>query len=196
MSTAQRRRGAALEEALVDAAWAELGRSGYDGFTIDAVAKAAGTSRAVLYRRWPNRAALVHAAVRAHLGSIADLVPDTGELRQDVLVTLQTITDRVGLVGVDVMTGLLSELAELPEALATTVPDVFGRLVARAAERGEIGPGHVPEPVLRMPGDLVRYEMITTREAPGTERLRALVDELFLPLVHHHAGDRDLKSRS
>ncbi|QYN24812.1 TetR/AcrR family transcriptional regulator [Amycolatopsis sp. DSM 110486] len=184
MSTAQRRRGAVLEEALVEAAWTELNRTGYDGFTIDAVAKAAGTSRAVLYRRWPNRAALVHAAVRAHVGSIADVVPDTGELRQDVLATLQAIADRIVLVGIDVMTGLLSELAELPEALATTVPDVFERIVRRAAERGEIGTGHIPDTVLQMPAVLVRYEMITKRTVPDVE---ILVDELFLPLVRHHA---------
>ena len=51
----QRRRGIALEEALLDAAWAELTERGYDGFTIDAVAARAGTSRAVLYRRSEER---------------------------------------------------------------------------------------------------------------------------------------------
>ena len=47
----QRRRGPALEEALLDAAWTELTERGYDEMTIDAVAVRAGTSRAVLYRR-------------------------------------------------------------------------------------------------------------------------------------------------
>ncbi|GAB3896315.1 TetR/AcrR family transcriptional regulator [Kibdelosporangium lantanae] len=184
----ERRRGAALEQALVTAAWAELRRTGYDGFTIDAVAKAAGTSRAVLYRRWPNRAALVHFVVRAHLGSIADVVPSTGHLQEDASAMLRTVVERIEAVGVDVMTGLLSELDELPESLVTTVPEVFGRIVERARERGEVGPGHVPTSVLEMPVVLVRYEMIATRKAPGPQRLRGIVDELFVPLVHHHAG--------
>jgi len=184
----ERRRGAALEQALISAAWAELRRTGYDGFTIDAVAKAAETSRAVLYRRWPNRAALVHAAVRAHLGSVVDAVPDTGRLHEDALAMLRTIADRIDVLGVDVITGLLSELGELQESLATTVPEVFRQIVRRARDRGEIGPGHIPESVLAMPVVLVRYEMITTRKAPGPQRLRGIVDELFMPLVRHHAG--------
>jgi AcrR family transcriptional regulator len=184
----ERRRGAALELALVEAAWTELRQTGYDAFTIDAVARAAGTSRAVLYRRWPNRAALVHEVVRAHLGSIADVVPDTGRMPEDALAMLRTIADRIEVLGVDVMTGLLSELDELPESLTTTVPEVFRLIVGRARDRGEIGPGHVPEPVLEMPVVLVRYEMIATRRTPGPQRLRGIVDDLFVPLVRHHAG--------
>jgi len=49
-----RRRGAELEAALLDAAWDELQAVGYAGLTMEAVADRAGTSRAVLYRRWPN----------------------------------------------------------------------------------------------------------------------------------------------
>jgi hypothetical protein len=60
---ARRRRGPALEEALLDAAWTELTERGYDDMTIDAVAVRAGTSRAVLYRRWPNKQELVLATL-------------------------------------------------------------------------------------------------------------------------------------
>src|SRR5580658_8726409 len=61
-----RRRGAALEHALLDAAWAELQDVGYAALTIEAVADRAGTSRAVLYRRWRNRPELVIAAMCRH----------------------------------------------------------------------------------------------------------------------------------
>ena len=70
----QRRRGAALEEALLDAAWSELSERGYDDMTIDAVAVRAGTSRAVLYRRWPNKQELVLAALAHEVRK--DAVPD------------------------------------------------------------------------------------------------------------------------
>lgn len=40
----ERRRGAALEKALLDAAWEELTDTGYARFTMDAVVKRAGTS--------------------------------------------------------------------------------------------------------------------------------------------------------
>ena len=53
---ATRRRGATLERALLDAAWEELQESGYARLTMERVADRAGTSRAVIYRRWRNRA--------------------------------------------------------------------------------------------------------------------------------------------
>jgi len=76
-----RRRGAALETALLDAAWDELQVTGYAGLTMEAVADRAGTSRAVLYRRWRNRPELVIAAMRRHRPMLSGEVPDTGSLR-------------------------------------------------------------------------------------------------------------------
>jgi AcrR family transcriptional regulator len=59
-----RRRGEALQNALLDAAWEELQAGGYAKLTIERVAERAGTSRAVIYRRWRNRYELVIAALR------------------------------------------------------------------------------------------------------------------------------------
>ena len=62
-----RRRGSTLEAALLQAAWDELTEAGYAAFTMEGVAARAKTSRAVLYRRWPNRPQLVVAALgRTH----------------------------------------------------------------------------------------------------------------------------------
>src|SRR5580658_5732141 len=79
-----RRRGEALEAALLDAAWDELQLAGYQALTMEAVADRAGTSRAVLYRRWPKKAELVVAALRRHRPILSGDVPDTGSLRGDV----------------------------------------------------------------------------------------------------------------
>src|ERR1700753_4371839 len=95
----QRRRGPALEEALLDAAWAELDERGYDDLTIDAVAGRAGTSRAFLYRRWPNKQELVLAALAHEAAKDAVVVCDTGSLRGDVIALLtQANKVRVGTV--------------------------------------------------------------------------------------------------
>ena len=61
-----RRRGSKLEAALLQAAWDELTEAGYTAFTMEGVAARAKTSRAVLYRRWPNRPELVVAALHEH----------------------------------------------------------------------------------------------------------------------------------
>src|SRR5664279_3898962 len=59
-----RRRGEDLETALLDATWEEFKAVGFYDLTIAAVAQRAGTSRAVLYRRWPGKVELVAAAAR------------------------------------------------------------------------------------------------------------------------------------
>src|SRR5580692_8480159 len=98
---AERRRGAALEQALLDAAWEELTDGGYGRFTMDAVVKRAGTSPPVLYRRWPNREALVRATISHILRRYMLEVPDTGSLREDVLTLMREINaTRVELVTV------------------------------------------------------------------------------------------------
>src|SRR5690349_13494346 len=79
-----RRRGATLERALLRAAWEELAAVGYANLTIEGVAARARTSKAVLYRRWPNRAALITAAMRQEAPLLSGEVPDTGQLRGDV----------------------------------------------------------------------------------------------------------------
>src|SRR5262249_30003216 len=86
MATGTRRRGAALETALLDAARAELVEKGYANFTIEGVAERAKTGRQVVYRRWANRWDLLVATVSCHLDPVA--VPDTGSLRGDLIAYL------------------------------------------------------------------------------------------------------------
>jgi AcrR family transcriptional regulator len=93
---ATRRRGSKLEAAILQAAWDELTEDGYAAFTMERVAVRAKTSRAVLYRRWPNRPELVVAAL-AHHAQLAPMdVPDTGTLRDDLLALLRRMSEGVG----------------------------------------------------------------------------------------------------
>lgn len=184
----RRRRGPALDDALLDAAWELLQSGGYAAFTIDAVARAAGTSRAVLYRRWPNRAALVLATMRAHTGTVVGHVPDTGSLEGDVLALLHEFAERIRRTGIDVAAGLLSELDEIPEETREVVPTAFQQVIDQARRRGEVGDAPVPDAVLAMPGTLIRYSMIAERAAPSDQALEHIAHQLFLPLVRHHAA--------
>src|SRR5919201_458047 len=113
---ASRRRGAALERAILDAAAAEITQSGYANLTMDRVAQRARTNKNAIYRRWPNRAALALAAYREmatrHLEP-----PDTGALRTDVLELLRRINGDVNSPRAEVLRGLLAGAAEDPELL-------------------------------------------------------------------------------
>jgi Tetracyclin repressor-like, C-terminal domain len=137
----------------------------------------------VLYRRWRNRAELVVTAMRHRTGSIVEDLPDTGSLRDDVLAVLQRMADRFASVGPDVVHGLLAEAPDLDPEVYSRMSGVMTTLVRRAADRGEIPTGNVPDRVLTVPTNLLRHEMLFAREPVPSSTLVSLVDDVFLPLV-------------
>ncbi|MFJ1709506.1 TetR/AcrR family transcriptional regulator [Kitasatospora sp. NPDC088346] len=187
----ERRRGAALEKALLDAAWEELAASGYARFTMDAVVRRAATSPNVLYRRWSDRNELVRAAVLHVLKEHVLDVPDTGSLREDVLTLLREINATrlqlvtvmsVQLAGYHQETG--TNPADLRDPLATGRSKAVDALFDRAADRGEIDPELLTERIKSLPFDLLRHEFLTTYAPAPDQVLTEIVDTIFLPLVH------------
>lgn len=186
----RRRRGAALQEALLDAAWAELTERGYDDMTIDAVAVRAGTSRAVLYRRWPNKQELVLAALAHEVGKDVVVVPDTGSLRGDVIELLRQANKlRVGLAAA-LMTRLGGFYQQTGRSLADLRAFVVGdrdavleEVIQRAIDRGEIRPEQVTDRIARVPVELFRYEILMTLQPLPDSAIEEIVDTIFLPLL-------------
>jgi AcrR family transcriptional regulator len=186
---ATRRRGATLEHALLDAVWEELLESGYARLTMERVAERAGTSRAVIYRRWRNRPELVIAAMRHRQPVLAGATPDTGTLRGDVLAVLRRASARITDVGPDTVIGMLSDLLSDEDAfdhildqLLRGGSEVMGGVLDRAAARGETRE-YISPRVERLPLDLLRHELILTHQPPSQRTLEEIVDEIFLPLV-------------
>jgi AcrR family transcriptional regulator len=184
-----RRRGTALEAALLDAAWAELRAAGYQAMTMEAVADRAGTSRAVLYRRWPKRADLVVAALRRHRPLLSGEIPDTGSLRGDVVALLTRMSVRLVGAGPETIYGLLGDYladAELFDRLRGDLlqiaAGVMTSILKRAADRGEAR-SDVPARVAAVPTDLFRNELFMRRTPPADSVIAEIVDEVFLPLV-------------
>src|ERR1700760_1765795 len=87
----RRRHGQELESALLAAAMDELAEAGYARLTMESVAKRAGTSEPVLYRRWANKDQLVLAAMEHYRNTHPVVLPDTGALRSDLLAELTTV---------------------------------------------------------------------------------------------------------
>lgn len=190
-----RRRGATLEHALLQAAWEELVAVGYANLTMEGVADRASTSKAVLYRRWPSRPALVLAAMRQQAPLLSGEVPDTGTLRGDVLALLRRISQRLSDVGPEVIHGLLAEYfrdAELFSYLQAQVlqvgTGVMYTILQRAAERGEVAPDAINPRIATLPVDLARHELLVTRAPVPDAVLVEIVDEMFLPLVRPRAA--------
>ncbi|MGV9802880.1 TetR/AcrR family transcriptional regulator [Mycobacterium sp. NPDC003449] len=186
----QRRRGPALENALLAAAWDELNERGYDDFTVDGVASRARTSRAVLYRRWPGKPELVHAALIAAIKKDPLTVPDTGSLRGDVIDLLRQANSQRRHLAVTVSTRLGgyyrdtgTNIADLRAALEGERGDTMDTLIGRAVARGEIRPGQIDGRVAQLPTDLLRHDVLFTPAPLPDEAIAEIVDAVFLPLV-------------
>ncbi len=189
--TKSRRRGAELEQAILDAAWDELKDTGYNGLTIEAVAARAGTSKPVIYRRWSNRAELVLAAWSQQV-PIMHKTPDTGALRTDLVALFTRIARRVDNMMSEMIAGVMGEAFRHPEVIALlqerlkTAPLAAGvhTIVGRAVDRGELSPiDNLPPRVTRVPLDLIRNEAMVFGAPIPEEAITELVDDVYLPLL-------------
>ena len=188
--TRQRRRGEELEADLLEATWQELVEAGFARLTMESVAARAKTGVAVLYRRWPNKDELALAAIR-HQGTLHPVEnPDTGSLRGDMIALLESFGSmRTGFTAVvgAAFSGLLASTGLTPaEARQKALPDrpsQSAEVFARAQRRGEIDLDRIPPAVLTMPIDLLRHDMLMTYQPIPPERIRTIVDDLFMPLV-------------
>ena len=155
---------------------------------MERVADRAGTSRAVIYRRWRNRPELVIAAMRHRQPVLSGSIPDTGTLRGDMLAVLRRASARITETGPDTVIGMLSDLLSDEHAFEEILEqlrgggEVMSSVLGRAAARGEIREPITPR-VARLPLDLLRHELILTHRPPSQDTLEEILDEIFLPLV-------------
>lgn len=193
--TRKRRRGAELEAALLEAAWDELVAVGYERLTYEAVADRAGTSRPVLYRRWPSKRELVLAALSRQAPPLPDESPDTGDLRGDVLALLRLVVRRMRELAPvsEVLAAEEGQATELSAYLAARNQgpgrDWMRTVLDRAARRGEIDAAEpLPDRLVTLPVVLVLHDLFMARRTPTDADLEEIVDRLFLPLVTHGRG--------
>lgn len=188
-----RRRGEVLENAILQAAWDELSENGYARLSMDRVASRAKTNKNAVYRRWPGKAKLVAAAIRRHVPKPSLDVPDTGDLRQDMLILLHSMMKPLQMIGAETIHGILVDypgndlIASLPQLMKTRTYDqlttIIRGILNNAEKRGEIKPGQKSARVLTLPVDLLRYELLTTHEPLSDQAITEIVDDIFLPLV-------------
>jgi AcrR family transcriptional regulator len=91
---AARRRGrprsSQAEEAILDAVFSQFaGGTNYDGLSMEMIASAAGVGKATIYRRWPNKEALVIDAISRRLHPQTDLTPPGPTVRGDLVHLLE-----------------------------------------------------------------------------------------------------------
>lgn len=177
-----RRRGAALEHAILDAAWDEIAGVGYDQATMGSVAARAGTNKAALYRRWPNRTELLAAAIDRRVVHLDHPPADTGNLRADAIAVLEAMRHRCQATAA-VIPDPHGELATyVRRQAAGDAFDQMERVLNRAAQRGDL-PDEAPPPmVTRLPVDVLYSELSLARNV-GQRQVIDIVDHLLLPLL-------------
>jgi AcrR family transcriptional regulator len=132
-----------IDEAIHAATLGLLSQRGFAGMSVEAIADAAGVGKPAIYRRYPDKAALVAAVIAARLPALE--VPDLGDTRAELwqAVVLGFPDDGAAYVGL--IGGLIAEQKRHPELI-----DAFRRsvllprravglaLVERGQRRGDI----------------------------------------------------------
>lgn len=191
----QRKRGAALEDAILDAAWDELSQVGYTAFSVEGVAARARTGKASIYRRWPTRTQLLFDAVNSRLPTPAqcgipvelpDNVTTADALRNVACAITQVLNSPAG----DVMRAVKCEAASDPE-LARAIDDQFQAprraamlaLLRRGVERGEVRPGADTAMVADVLPAVLTHRIILQREPITAEAISEIIEQILLPLI-------------
>jgi len=182
-------RGEARTEAILTAALELLARTGYDALTTDAVAARAHASKATIYRRWSNKAELVGAALDALDRRDNAAIPDTGELRSDLLAVLGAQRKKASAGYVAMLQELLVASRRDPalaQALQRHVEkeelSPFHEVLARATCRGELPP-HRDFDLIHDVAEAMVVRRLQSGGALDRKFALRLVDRVLLPLL-------------
>jgi AcrR family transcriptional regulator len=137
-------RGAATEQAILQATRELLAEGGVHQLTIEGVAARAGVAKTTIYRRYRDKDDLALSVVLQMVEQV--ILPELGETRAELRQFVRAAVDQLGgtLMG-RVMQGLVSDLAVDPQLAAAfqervvSVRDAeVSRLVARGIARGDL----------------------------------------------------------
>ena len=193
--TALRKRGAALEDAILEATWAELTEVGYTAFSVEAVAGRARTGKASIYRRWPTKQELVMDAMLRRLptpeqcGLVVDI--DESLTTHEVLLQVahgiaSVITSPAG----DAMRTIKCEAMADPE-LAKLIDDRFQAprrafllsVLERGVARGEVRPAAATSLIADVLPAVLTHRVILQREPVAERDIVAIMEQVMIPLI-------------
>jgi AcrR family transcriptional regulator len=194
-ATVCRRRGAALEGAILAAAFDELTEVGYTAFSVEAVAARARTGKASIYRRWPTKQQLLLDALCARMPSaeacgFEAVLDDSVTTKQALLNVAQAIATVITSPAGDAMRAIKCEAASDPE-LARLIDVQFQAprraamldLLQRGVERGEVRPDAVTPLVADVIPAILAHRVIMMREKLSKHIVTEIIEQIFIPLV-------------
>jgi AcrR family transcriptional regulator len=162
-----------------------LVEEGFAGMTIEGVAARASVGKATIYRRWPSKEDLV---VDAMVTQCRDNIvsPDTGSLREDLLVMLRAMIEKFRRDGRLVMAFNDEQRRhpQLADAFRRTFLDerraVYREIFERAMARGELPPDADLELLMDV-GPALLWHRLAVTGAPVEDDLPERIVNQFLP---------------
>jgi AcrR family transcriptional regulator len=181
-----RRRDPAVDEAILAAAVDLLAEAGYARLTMGRVATRAQVGKASLYLRWPNKVALVAEAIQWRSRVVPE-VPDTGNLREDMLAFLRALVRGYWAAG-GAVAAVAGEIASNPElrtawrkTMTTTLWNRTREIVERAVQRGELPPASDVELLSMLPLTMLQSWRAEHGRGPDDAAVERIVDQFYTP---------------
>lgn len=184
-----RPRDTTRDAAIHEAALQLLKAVGYDGMSMSAIAAHAGVSKATIYRRWPNKAAVVASAVE-HQATGTPPEPRGGALRDVLLEVLQWLAQQIAEQDIAMVAAVLAGMRSDP-ALAAAMRGrlhrdetaMIERSLRRAAARGEALHPHADTLFAEVAPAVIVHRLLIVGEACDPPFLEHLVDDVLVPLL-------------
>ena len=168
-----------------------LGEVGYGGLTMDALAEQAGVGKATIYRRWRTKQDLIVDSI-ADLGSVLNVPPDTGSLREDLRQFMHLIVEVTRSPIGAMLQSLLSAMHHHPELRAayragplTVWRNAYAQMWVRAEARGEVTPGLAESLTAETTSALIVQRWLLTDEPVDAEYADRVLDTVVMPLLRH-----------
>lgn len=187
--TKTRRRDEVLLAAIRAAVRAEIDENGYAGVSYEGIARRAQTSKPVLYRRFPSRAHMVADSFLSGIQSAPEL-ETCGDLRSDLKRVMLMGLEQSRRMGPASFRALIGEADEtlLSEIVDPYLMTVLRRFVNAARDRGQLGPGAIPDlPLLAGPSAL-RMHLLQHDDPLSEPFVDRVLDEVMLPLLTFHSS--------
>ncbi|HEX3774957.1 MAG TPA: TetR/AcrR family transcriptional regulator C-terminal ligand-binding domain-containing protein [Polyangiaceae bacterium] len=184
------KRPARRERAIYRATLEELAEADYGALSVESVAARARVNKTTLYRRWPTKAALVHAALESIVDAF-ELEASTGSLRGDLLTLARRMlkitrsVEAQSLLRVRLLDEPEPELARIAAKLQARRQAQLTRLLEAASARGEVRRGTDLGLVLDLLGGMIHVRTTIKKMRVDDALLQRAVDILVSGISLH-----------
>lgn len=175
--------------AIHEATLALLTDLGYDRLSVGAIAIRAGVSKATIYRRWANKAAVVASAVE-HRAAAVRLEPSGASLRQDLLQIVTWLAEEIAEQDLGMVAAVLAGMRSDPDLAAAMrgrlhrdEAAMIERTLHRAAERGEPIASDSDELFAQIAPAVITHRLLIAGKPCDAPFLEHLVDSVLLRLL-------------